>query len=239
MNDEYELPWMTSHSVLALVFIGFLVTFHIFFVFLPWIRFTKIAWKKADYFYLSIGALGLLWGVTTNRLEYTHNVEHLAATRFQFAYSAFRNSLAENGIPDVACSQFQRGEYSPREPEFTRIQNQYSDACNWLRKYSSSLPRSIPPDEEIGGLLTRWQHRPVFSDPSLNQDLQLGDFLAKNLERTRTDYANLQARRKPSDLEEAMHILAPFLLACALALRITKVTGELRLENASSRAKPA
>jgi hypothetical protein len=40
---------------------------------------------------------------------------------------------------------------------------------------------------------------------------------------------------QPTDLEVSMVFVSPFLLAFALALRITKVTGEIRLERRNNR----
>ena len=45
-----------------------------------------------------------------------------------------------------------------------------------------------------------------------------------------TDYERLVSAKEKSELEKWMVILAPFLLVGAMALRFTKVTGEIREE---------
>lgn len=237
ISGDYKLPWLANHLVLVSVFLSALVLFHVLFVYLPKSCLTKSGWKRTDYLYLLLGGLGLLWSVTNNRVEYAQNVGELATTRFQTAYEELRAELSEASLGSIVCIRFQRSEYSPPESEFSRIQNEYVAACDWMRAYSSTLPSSLSPGDGVNALLVGLHHHPIFADQVLNQDFQLVDHFANNLEMANSDYASVQKKHRPTESEDLMHALAPFLLAVALALRITKVTGELRLDKLSSRAK--
>ena len=69
--------------------------------------------------------------------------------------------------------------------------------------------------------------------PVLGADQEVIQRLRDSVEWYRScfvDHASLVRASRPSDLELILGIVAPFLFAIGVALRITKVTGELRLE---------
>ncbi len=224
--DDLELPWVTSTTWILGTFALALVIFQL--VLVRWIPLSKVAWKKVDYVWLSLAMLGIIGGVGAARQQIAINFISLAESRITFAEEQIKERL-EFGRGPAICRTFVRSEFSPPPEEFNRIQREYDEQCNWFRTVSEKLQdttfvkREILRLEDFGIL-------PSGGDEWATSNLKDAAQWYNNALKA---YKELSKARHRSNLEFTLTVVGPFLLAIALALRITKVTGEIRLERLS------
>ena len=120
------------------------------------------------------------------------------------------------------CRTLSRNELPPAE--FDATQREYNNVCAWARRVVRSLPEEPPASLEGSGLDQPPGHRSVALQEMF---AALGHDLSE-YRRYQQSARDLQSSSERNDLELTVAFVAPFLLATALALRITKVTGELR-----------
>jgi hypothetical protein len=225
MPNEPYFPLTARPLGLFLAFLVCLVIFHL--VFAVFFRLSKLGWKVVDYIWLSVTALSLIGAA--------FGVRHMLASsqvdgRKSYLKDSYKRLGDEAGfLTGVAvCRKFTRSEFSPPSPEFERVQGEYDDMCRFGRALLSALPKEAPMDtNEI-----KWPPRPRTTDKSLIEMLS-------DLDRVQADYTqaaiSLEKTKElseRSDGEYALVVISPFLLMLALALRVTKVTGEILLEKA-------
>ncbi len=132
------------------------------------------------------------------------------------------------GRSAAICRRFVRSEFSPPQAEFDRIQREFDAQCAWFtqaieRLNSSPFPKRQPVTlDDLGG------------PPPKGGD----DWASTRVPGTIQHYnaAVTQLRRlseeaRQTDLELMLTAIGPFLLVIALALRIAKVSGEIRLSS--------
>ncbi|MGF6368351.1 hypothetical protein OKW40_001101 [Paraburkholderia sp. RAU6.4a] len=227
MND-YEFPWVASKVVLCAVFFISLLLFHIIFVYAPPTRLGKRGLKIIDYFYLGAGSLGLLGSIATNRVDIAKNMLSLANDREEFAYRQVVESISTD-LPLIICRKFVPSELSP--PNLSETKRQYDLACDWLKDLRTKIPSVTPQDpDEVIALNKAWVTKPKIDDPALIDNLKEGDIYIADFNARYKELEYLNGQGKTSELEDVLHILAPFFIAIAVALRVTKVTGELKID---------
>src|SRR5712691_11505925 len=124
MVDDLVLPGITSTLWVLGTFLLALAVFHLLLVW--WMPLDKIAWKKVDYFWLSLALLGVICGVWSARQEIASGVVSTARSRLEFAASQVEDRLAFGRGPAI-CRTFVRSEYSPPPEEFDRIQREFNE----------------------------------------------------------------------------------------------------------------
>jgi hypothetical protein len=211
-------PWR-----LIIAFVIFLIVFDLVLVRL--LRLNKIAWKRIDYIWLIIAALGLLSTATESRRLLAVNeievVKFRAASEYKFLQSEIRS--AKNWI----CSPFHRTEYSP--PDYDEIVQEFSKACDYYDSLLVNL--SSEPPTNFGRFdLPKNIQRPNVKNDSLRDSFIRLDSYIERYNQFSTEHANLIKLNDKTEFERGLTLLGPLLLAFALALRITKVTGEIKLE---------
>jgi hypothetical protein len=198
-------------------------------VLVRWLNLGKKGWKRVDYIWLGFTALGFFGAVSQARIYAAGAQVSQYQGRAAASLTALHdlvNMLAAK--PGAVCRTFIRSEYSPPADEFAQVQREYNEACQWIGKVATNLPTQIqapakPISREFLGSspsVTTGDLRDIIEGVYrqlgyYNRDAALVAKLHKQAERTET--------------ENTMILVSPFLLAVALALRITKVTGELRL----------
>lgn len=223
-------PWDPLGGHLGAVFCSFVIltiVLHAIFVFRR--PLSKESWKRVDYVWLGFATLGLIGAAAEVRRIAADSQLSQFQSYLPLALQAVRGEadfLTKS--PGAICRTFARSEYSPPPAEFQRIEREYGAACDWARKVAARLPREIsasPETIEVASL----PRRPEFSESAI---IQMTDGIYHQIEsynslvRTVNDLATGSER---GDLELTLIVLGPFLLSTALAVRITKVTGELRL----------
>lgn len=126
------------------------------------------------------------------------------------------------------CMKFIRSEYSP--DDFDKRQKQHDLRCEWLKEVASVAQSfSI---KELPEIKYSSFPKPTFKGESLLERYKL---LKKHIDwytEDRKAVSEVEALISKSEFEKTIFYLSPFLLCFALALRIAKVTGEIRHESA-------
>ncbi len=227
MDTEFALPFFAETKWVVGIFVLSLGIFH--WLLVHHFSLSKAAWKKVDYVWLGVGALGIVGAVEIPRNVVSDNLLSLAESRMASALRQL-HSAAQFGTSDAVCRTFVRSPVSPSELELSNSQKEYDAACSWFKQVLPMLPMKL---EELAEPLAmnRLPTVPTVSDQALTwsflqfrrEVLIVNQHLATILQ--------LRDNKKRSLLEEVLRLLGPILLAVAIALRITKVTGELKYES--------
>ena len=228
MNPDSFMPLSASPRVVLGVFAALLIGFDILLV--RCLKLGKVAWKRVDYIWLGVGALGLIGAVGQVRMASASAQLTMQESRAAAALNLVKG-LAELYAkdPGAICRTFVRSEYSPPPEEFQRAQNEYDAACAWAKQMTDNLAKraSSPPEPIDRASLPS---RPVVSDGGLRDMFRGLDNQFEYFEQNMDAYRALREKSQQTPIEQGLVFLGPFLLAAALAVRITKVTGEIALE---------
>ena len=222
---DYDLPLLIQTGWIFGVFLLSLVAFHLVLVY--WLKLGKTAWKRVDYIWLAVGALGIFAALEKPRETVARNLQEAAEERLQFTYSRVKSALAF-GLGPAVCTTFNS---SPMltESERANLQRGFDTACAWFKSANAVFVQPMnTPSKPIA--LSDLPPKPTSVPPGAPQ------YAFQSLTQATEDFNSqlsaverLKALRSRTELESVLAFLAPFLIAVALALRITKVTGELRL----------
>jgi hypothetical protein len=213
------------------VFAFFLVLFDLTLV--RWFKLSSSWWKIVDYIWLGFAALGLFsTAAQVRKLAATDQI-NMFQQRAAVGLSALRDvATILKARPGPVCRTFIRSQNSPPQEEMERAQQAYNQACEWFERLGSIIPREVPmPPKLISA-----DSLPSRPDDSIGDLKAIIDSFYDQLEYYNQDVEQLLAvynATRSTDFEDQLIYLGPFLLALALALRITKVTGEIRLARPS------
>ena len=211
-----------------LLFVGLTAVLHVAFVW--WRPRTKVWWKKADYVWLLFALLGVIGSFAKARQVAGAMRVSAAEDRVSVRAEDIQRAI-QSGISSAICRRFVRTEFSP--PDLERIQSEYDAQCAWFRSSRDrlgalDLHRPLSP-AAFGGL------PPEGGEVEVTRQLMLA--IAQHADAANTA-ETVKAAQQSTDVEITLQILGPFLTMLALALRITKVSGEVRLERSTS-SQPA
>jgi hypothetical protein len=224
------MPLTASLTAVLGVFAGLLVALDLLLV--RWLRLGKVSWKRMDYIWLGFGALGLLGAVAQVRMESASAQLDMYEKRAIVAFDSVK-SLVEvyASNPGPICRTFVRSEFSPPPDEFQRIQNEYNTACEWVKQVSEALKTHATSPPRPIDRASPLPPRPQVSDGALKGMFRGLDRQLAYFDQNIQAFEALRQKSKRTPTEETFVYIGPFLLAIALAIRITKVTGELKLES--------
>jgi hypothetical protein len=228
---DFSYPLTANPFALVLAFVGALILSHA--VLLPLLGFNELRWHALDYLWLPMVLLGVLAAAQQNRVE--------ISTAFRGAWEhQLRGSIAEanrllnyhTSDRTYLCKKATRSEYSPPPHIFDQMEKDGVKTCKWFRDLQQFLPKaveSIPKDFS----LERVPQPPKLSgysgsgpeDAIENMQSSLRD-VVQALAEIRTHTAE---KESPFVVQLAKYY-GPLLVCFALAIRITKVTGEARIK---------
>jgi hypothetical protein len=231
-DDLFKIPSFLSATTLAIIFASALIIFHWLLVFVwplnkfGWKPLGKYGWKIVDYVWLLSGSIALVATVFQARQVLATSMLPALESIVSSSVDGAEYYSSPKFYDGLLCRKFERSQFSPPEEEFKRTQKEYNDACAWANQIS----------EHIKGV-DRWG---IIDIPSLPKPLEATDPSIPKLEQEMFDAFKthnaialkrkaLQEASKRSESEQFFVIVAPVLAVFALALRITKVTGEIRL----------
>jgi hypothetical protein len=197
-----------------------------------------MGWKKADYFWLAITIFSLVSYAAQSRQFiaglYKDGISlTLKNGRYQVLKQAVTGETTEVGICGLYLSIREAKPALP-EPEWSRQVEEYRSACDWIR----DLDQALPPVTQMPTKELSWKRLPTppnFTRAALiDARRSAEDNLAQFNEAFRA-WKDIEDSTHKSAVEEVASVLAPIALACGLALRLAKVTGEIRLERLKSR----
>lgn len=212
------------------LFVVFLLAFHGWLVI--WKPIDEIAWKYIDYIWLGVAVIGLIGQAAQVRQTWYSSAQEIS--NFTVAGSlANLKRQANFAIGPSICRSFNKTENSPKN--LAQLQSEYNFACGEFARITKEV-RSLDKERDVGfiDLLDTSSTRAKLTDAILIDVLQRLDndhkaFLGALTQRSEAKY---KARATP--VEFVLIVLSPFLLMLALALRITKVSGEIRLKRQNS-----
>jgi hypothetical protein len=224
---KQNLPFITDITsnfwALLGVFAFFLIALDLILV--RWLKLGKTAWKRVDYIWLAVAALGLISASSeARRLLATNLLENQKA--FTAANYDFLRQHVQFGTGPAICRQFVRTQYSPDNLE--DAQKEFDLACGFYRSLLASIPDNVSEKFQPVELPTNLK-KPNVKEKMLLEDFDRLDKIFGEYNQSRRELEELIASQNRSGFEMSVAILGPLLLAFALALRMTKVTGELKL----------
>jgi hypothetical protein len=222
--DSILVELSATPLYLLALFIFLLVVFHL--VLVKWLKLGDVAWKRIDYVWLGAAALGVLASsAQADRFLSNLHLQGVEATRTEFAYRTLRADLAD---PPGVCLPRVRSEYSP--PDFDDIVKEQQAICQWAKATAASMPdippMPFPPLEDVG--FKPFPRPAKYEEGVVKRINQFAEAYRQQQKR----YATFADSLRTSAAEEMFMVLGPLLLAFALALRITKVSGEIALARA-------
>ena len=183
---------------------------------------SKTQRKKIDYIWISLTALGLVGATNTVRVNYNKARISLYDNSIPFRYHYVLSFLGPDGSTTI-CGSYVKDKYSP--PDFDSVVADQKRSCEWTKQVYNILSHvdttnyhaidttKIPP------LVTKeaaWFREMIFT-------------VIREYNQQVNEKAKLQAELD-DEFATAIQFYTPFFLILGLAIRITKVSGELRHE---------
>jgi hypothetical protein len=222
MTDFITNILLSNVWYFLLFFVGLLLLAHLL-VFPR--NLSKKSWKKVDFIWLGIAAIGLITltgevrvTIAKRWIEYDR---YPAVWRFEELKSKF--AYADNSY---YCMELIRTEYSP--DNFDELVIQIRARCSWVKEVHKTL--SLFDADTLPLIGMDMFPEVTFTDPYLLETVNNIKIAVSDYSDFRESTLNTIAMTESSELEETVFYWSPFLLAIALALRIAKVSGELRYE---------
>jgi len=226
MNTEYEMPFYTEATWIIGILVVLLIIFDL--ILIRWCKLGKTAWKRIDYIWLSAAAIGLIGTVEVSRNSFSDNMLSLAERRMLGQLSE-PHFAAKFGTGPSICRTFIRSEFSPSEPEFSNVQREYDVVCGWFTAVVPLLPKKL---EEITEpiAMTKFPAIPriSISDEALHWSFSQFSDAVSDVNQQLEVILRLHAIKQREIFEDILRILSPLILTIALALRIAKVTAEIK-----------
>jgi hypothetical protein len=221
---DLGLPFFVSTRSVILSFAIMVIVLDL--VLVRWLKLRKAAWKRLGYVTLGLAAFGLIGAASESRRLIASNYLEISRLRTNLFFSDVRGAIRP---PSDICTPVIRGKASPPPKELNREQDEYNEVCAWWKRLEAAIP-AAEPENSSGIVWAALPQPPDVSDVSLKSRISE---LRKTL-----DYYNSEVKRrkklesseKRSDIEVIVVVLTPLFLTLALALSITKVTGEIKLD---------
>jgi hypothetical protein len=184
------------------------------------LKLCDLAWKRVDYVWLLVALLGVLSVSSHGDRELSASLLEMQKRPTEFSYKTLRDYLIEGG---GVCFDAVRSKDSP--PYFDAMTAEERALCKQSREIAAAMPSSLPADGpplETMGYKTFGQGAKYES-----QFVATVGQYAKEYSDNQLQYARLASHAKESTGDQIYQFLGPLLLALAVALRMTKVTGEI------------
>lgn len=211
-----------------LTLISLLILFHLLFIkFFPQ---NKRFWKKIDYCWVSLGVIGIIGATFTYRQEISSALKPWHTQSLKAVYNQYQDDIRRQSIDFSDTSGYFYG-ISEGSVQKRKI-NDASAFFKLLSKQVDSCKDFILDNEQYGLIDSVTNPYKVFIDT-------IGDKLIIDIcssitfmcdrarEETRT-LTELRDQGNRSDLNWILLIISPYLFAMAIAIRLTKVTAELK-----------
>ncbi|OHC63254.1 MAG: hypothetical protein A2040_07590 [Rhodocyclales bacterium GWA2_65_19] len=208
------------------LFAVFLLIFHGWLVYLRPIG--DIGWKRVDYLWLGVAVIGLVGQSAQVRQHWYASSNEMSQFRVEGALMSLRRE-ADFSIGPAICRTFVRSDFSP--PTFDQMQAEYNFACDEFTRLTKEV-RSTEGSRDVGflDLLDTSKTRNKLTDSILMKTLENLEMAHHRFIDALKEKADAKQKTRPTTNEFVLIVFSPFLLMFALALRITKVTGEIRLK---------
>lgn len=217
-NEISSNPVMLFSLLVCMV-----IVFHFMFV---WPRnLSKKTWKKIDYLWLAFGALGLIGVSADFRVDKANAIILTQRDDAVWRYNWMVRDLTGYNN-SILCRKFIKNEYSP--DNIDELNAEYDSACQWNKEMTkiitSKNATSLPVFSDINVLPLNVKDKMLLK---IREDLVKS---ASDYKKYRNVYMKTQSEASYNTIDWMYKYLSPLLLCLALAIRITKISGELRYE---------
>jgi hypothetical protein len=194
-----------------------------------WRALDALAWKRLDYAFLAVTGLSLLFVVADSRRVFADHDWRLNFARLSSAQSQLSDALTS--FTKLVCGlSLRRTEYSP--PNFDDLVAQQKLECDDTTRLK----------EQVGTILQAQDRAKLYSvgppskvtEPGLRGDYDWLIAAHKELVTAEALNAELYARAQRNLTGELLRLLSIYILAAALALRITKNTADIKAHKLSA-----
>ncbi len=182
----------------------------------------KRFWKKMDYIWLGLATLSIVTASQKVRIVVYDNYQNRAESLTISSFSSLNNNV-QFSLP---CKNFIKSEFSPEN--FDEIVAEYKRICTWNKGFESEIAALNP--KEFPDVMFKTPKAPIES-VELNQYLEQLKKQIQEYEQYRTQMWEYKKQTEETALEQLLFFLLPVFLCAAIALRITKVTAELKLNS--------
>lgn len=227
MNVSFIVDVSTKPFYLFTFFLFILVLFHGILVF--WLKLDNHSWKKTDYIWLSIAGLGLL-AASAQAETFLSKIylKNWAVPSTEHEYKVLRSNINEMiNQGHFLCRGFRK---SPNSPDDFDIRvEEYRKLCEQVKSLNKKLPLTVSSPFPS---LTDLGYTPLEADRDyVAGEMKQFEAYVERYQKARSTWEALHESGERSSLEDFFTVLGPLMLTISLALRITKVSGELLNES--------
>jgi hypothetical protein len=180
---------------------------------------SKKKWKSIDYLWITLTAIGLIGATSNAKAVLSKNILAITKNRISFQYNYIHSFLPTEGS-NAICRDFVRTEFSPSN--FDSIVTDYNNTCDWSKKVFQLINLIDT---------TNFQLIDTTKIPHLQtkDNNWFKNVIVDNIrEYNKLITQNLESQIQVDESEQTEFVFyTPLLLILGLAIRITKVTGEL------------
>jgi hypothetical protein len=224
MDNSYLYDYIGNPQKMIIIFFIFLFLTHLPFILSK--NLTKRGWKKVDYIWLFSSFLGIFFMIAESRIKFSKDVSKLARNRSIHAFEDIKNLVNPRDHKYYCIKRDNKDDTTSNI-----IKKIYVDEslCTWMfqaHEYLSQLEVNQIPEIKLENL-----------NSIVCTDLFCGDVMktVKDYiviyQKFREEYIKSNNFTEHTNIENILSFYAPYLLFFALAIRIAKVTGELKLED--------
>lgn len=192
---------------------------------------SKKFWKRIDYFWVSLGFIGIIGSMTSLRKEFSSARTNYFEQPLFFSY----NGLVENADDQYkyfsdTITGFKYSEFDDQKQAKNFIKA--GQFFKWYSKDVSKYRDTILADKYLNYIDTLSLSFDKFlnstDDRYVKQTTKSTGFYLDELKRSKKEYLGNDDLLHKSSLEWTLLFIAPYLLAAAIAIRLTKVTAEIK-----------
>lgn len=225
--DSFLLNFVTSPLKLILLTSFLFICFRFYITRIK--NFDDITWKRVDYLWVGLATIGII-GSSGNIERYIAQslLANQEAPRLAIMYQDMYKFLQDRNSPDDwHCREWVwvKTEHSLPIEEFEKIKLQVEKECEYLKVLALKIPSKVegeyPTFEELElpNNLDRYVKEKYISDTYKWHFKKYSDQYKI--------YTELKSKSDRSDLDLLILVLSPLLFCFGVAIRLTKVTGDI------------
>jgi hypothetical protein len=208
-------------------FLACIVVLHILFI---WIfPQDEAIWKRVDYIWLGLACIGILTATADVRCQSAKTLLPQIQSWPYNDFSILYGWVKEYQIGSIYdSSRFVKTADSPSD--FDEMNKQYDYACELIKAVDKALPELETVKEEL--MTIRVEDLPDDSHITAGWPRKVVNNIKMHISNYEYNHQRFESTRlysEPTELELLLFYINPYIIGLALAIRITKVSGELSL----------
>jgi hypothetical protein len=219
--------WFADLWNVLLFALGLMVILHLLLVWIRPLRLTATQWKRTDYLTVTLTSLSLISAVAATRQLQLPIIDATLGARLSEQNWSVTHQVDWSRDYFCGLAQQQVDANYPDYPGRAHVLEQWRRACDWFSRARALLEQErAKPDAKVGPELFADDRE--ITDPTAREYIDGLFRYTTNVRDLAGKRDNMRRQLGSQEIDLYLTIFAPLLLAIAFALRITKVTGELR-----------